>query len=199
MRPSPARTGPRTKCESLEFISVIAGLLSLAACSNYMPAKHAFHSSLVTPYRLDTGDELRIIVFGQTDLTNTYAVDKAGTISMPLIGSVPARGRTTGEIEQDVAKRLRGGYLRKPDVAAEVARYRPIFVMGEVNAAGQYSYVAGTTIQTAIATAGGFSPRADQYAVKVTRTFNGEIETGALGMTDPVMPGDTIYVRERIF
>jgi polysaccharide export outer membrane protein len=71
--------------------------------------------------------------------------------------------------------------------------------MGEVNAAGQYSYVAGATIQTAIATAGGFSPRADQYAVKVTRNFNGEIETGPLGMTDPVMPGDTIYVRERIF
>jgi polysaccharide export outer membrane protein len=183
----------------LRFISVIAGLLVLAACTNYMPAKHAFHSSLIAPYKLDTGDELRIIVFGQADLSNTYTVDKAGAISMPLIGSVPARGRTTNEIEQTVAAKLRAGYLRKPDVAAEVARYRPIFVMGEVNAAGQYSYVAGTTIQTAIATAGGFSPRADQYAVKVTRTFNGEIETGRLGMTDPVMPGDTIYVRERIF
>jgi polysaccharide export outer membrane protein len=164
-----------------------------------MPAKHAFHSSLVTPYRLDTGDELRIIVFGQTDLTNTYTVDKAGTISMPLIGFVPARGRTTADIEADVAAKLRAGYLRKPDVAAEVARYRPIFVMGEVNAAGQYSYVAGSTIQTAIATAGGFTPRADEYAVKVTRNVSGQIETGPLRMTDPVMPGDTIYVRERIF
>jgi polysaccharide export outer membrane protein len=181
------------------YISVIAGLLVLSACADYMPAKHAFHSALIAPYRLDTGDELRIIVFGQSDLTNTYTVDKAGTISMPLIGFVPARGRTTAEVEQDVAARLRAGYLKKPDVAAEVARYRPIFVMGEVNAAGQYSYVAGTTIQTAVATAGGFSPRADQYAVKVTRSFNGQIETGHLRMTDPVMPGDTIYVRERIF
>jgi polysaccharide export outer membrane protein len=164
-----------------------------------MPAKHAFHSSLVAPYRLDTGDELRVIVFGQADLTNTYTVDKGGTISMPLIGFVRARGRTTAEVESDVAARLRNGYLRKPDVSAEVARYRPIFVMGEVNAAGQYSYVAGSTIQTAIATAGGFSPRADQYAVKVTRTYNGEVETAKLRMTDPVMPGDTIYVTERIF
>jgi polysaccharide biosynthesis/export protein len=183
----------------LKSISAIVGLCLLSACTNYMPAKHAFHSSLVAPYRLDTGDELRIIVFGQADLTNTYAIDKAGTISMPLIGFVPARGRTTGEIAQEVATRLRAGYLRKPDVAAEVARYRPIFVMGEVNAAGQYSYVAGTTIQAAIATAGGFSPRADEYSVKVTRTLNGEIETGQLRMTDPVLPGDTIYVRERIF
>jgi polysaccharide export outer membrane protein len=178
---------------------MIAGLLVLSACADYMPAKHAFHSSLVAPYRLDSGDELRIIVFGQSDLTNTYTIDKAGTISMPLIGFVPARGRTTAQVEQDVAARLRGGYLKKPDVAAEVARYRPIFVMGEVNAAGQYSYVAGTTIQTAVATAGGFTPRANQYAVKVTRSSNGEIETGPQHMTDPVMPGDTIYVLERIF
>ncbi len=171
----------------------------LVACTDYLPAKHAFHSTLVAPYRLDSGDELRVIVFGQADLTNTYTVDKAGTISMPLIGFVPARGRTTAEIEADIAARLRAGYLRKPDVAAEVARYRPIFVMGEVNAAGQYAYVAGTTVQTAIATAGGFSPRADKYRVKVTRSSNGRIETAELRMTDPVMPGDTLYVDERIF
>src|SRR5438105_15700383 len=95
-----------------KFVSVIVGLALVSACTSYMPAKHAFHSSLITPYRLDTGDELRIIVFGQADLTNTYAVDKAGTISMPLIGSVSARGRTTGEIEKEVATRLRAGYLR---------------------------------------------------------------------------------------
>ena len=181
------------------LVSAIAGLAVLSACTDYMPAKQAFHSALVAPYRLDTGDELRIIVFGQADLTNTYAVDKAGKISMPLIGFVPARGRTTAEVEADVAARLRAGYLRKPDVAAEVARYRPIFVMGEVNAAGQYAYVAGTTVQTAIATAGGFSPRAFKYEVRVTRSANGQIETGRLHMTDPLMPGDTIYVDERIF
>jgi polysaccharide export outer membrane protein len=183
----------------VKFVSAMAGLALLAACADYQPAKHAFHSSLVTPYRLDSGDELRVIVFGQADLTNTYAVDKGGTISMPLIGFVRARGRTTAEVEQEIAARLRAGYLRKPDVAAEVERYRPIFVMGKVNAAGQYAYVAGTTIQTAIATAGGFAQRADESFVKVTRSANGNVETAKLGMTDPVMPGDTIYVRERIF
>src|SRR5262245_18215795 len=106
----------------LKSISAIAGLLALAACTNYMPAKHAFHSSLVAPYRLHTRDELRVIVFGQAELTNTYTVDRGGVISMPLIGFVKARGRTTAEVESDVAARLRAGYLRKPDVTAEVAR-----------------------------------------------------------------------------
>lgn len=182
-----------------KLISVMAGLLLLAACGNYMPAKYALHSDLVTPYRLDSGDQLRIIVFGQTDLTNTYTVDKGGMISMPLIGQVDARNRTPSEVEGDIAAKLRGGYLRKPDVSVEVERYRPIFVMGEVVAGGQYTYVAGTTVQSAIATAGGFTPRANAYSVKVTRSFNGQIETGRLRMTDPVMPGDTIYVGQRFF
>jgi polysaccharide export outer membrane protein len=181
-------------------INAMAGLLLLAGCaSNYSPAKYALHTELVTAYRLDSGDQLRVIVFGQSDLTSSYAIDKAGMISMPLIGTVPARDRTTAQIEADIGARLRAGYLKNPDVSVEVDRYRPFFVMGEVNAAGQYSYVTGTTVLTAVATAGGFSPRADQYSVKVTRSFNGEIETASLKMTDPVMPGDTIYVRERLF
>jgi polysaccharide export outer membrane protein len=183
----------------LIFIKLLIGLALLAGCANYKPAQVAVHSELVAPYRLDSGDDLRVIVFGQTDLSNTYTVDKAGSISMPLIGFVAARGRTTSEIEQDIAAKLRAGFLRSPDVSVEVARYRPFFAMGEVNAAGQYSYVAGMTVQQAVAAAGGFTPRADRYSVKVTRSFNGQVETARLLMTDPVMPGDTIYVRERYF
>jgi polysaccharide export outer membrane protein len=182
-----------------KLINVMVGLLLLAACGNYMPAKYAIHTDLVSPYRLDTGDQLRVIVFGQPDLTNTYTVDKAGLISMPLIGQVGARGRTPVEVETAVAAKLREGFLRRPDVSVEVDRYRPIYVMGEVAASGQYAYVAGQTVQTAIATAGGFTARATEYSVKVTRSYNGHIETGMLKMTDPVMPGDTIYVGQRFF
>ncbi|MCK1978368.1 polysaccharide export protein, partial [Jeotgalicoccus huakuii] len=78
------------------------------------------------------------------------------------VGSVPARGKTSKQLEGVIASKLRGGYLRDPDVSAEIDRYRPIFVMGEVGAAGQYSYVPGMTAQKAIAAAGGFSPRANQ-------------------------------------
>jgi polysaccharide export outer membrane protein len=120
-------------------------------------------------------------------------------ISMPLIGTVAARGRTTDQIEADMAAKLRNGYLRTPDVSVEVDRYRPFFAMGEVNAAGQYPYVAGMTVQAGVAIAGGFSPRADKHLIAVTRSMNGVIETAFLRPTDPLLPGDTINVRERIF
>jgi polysaccharide export outer membrane protein len=176
----------------------LAGLLILGGCSAYQQTS-AVHEELVTPYRLDSGDQLRVIVFDQTDLSNTFTVDKAGFISMPLIGSVEARDRTTDEIEHAVAAKLRAGYLRDPDVSVEVDRYRPFFAMGEVNSAGQYPYVAGMTVQSGIAIAGGYTPRADRHLIDVTRSMNGVIESARLKPTDPLMPGDTINVRERIF
>ncbi|MCC2113327.1 MAG: SLBB domain-containing protein, partial [Hyphomicrobiales bacterium] len=89
--------------------------------------------------------------------------------------------------------------IRNPDVTVEVSTYRPFFVMGEVRNAGQFAYVSGMTMQTAIAIAGGFSARANKSRVLVTRQFNGEVVHGELPITYPVRPGDTIYVRERWF
>jgi len=148
---------------------------------------------------MDAGDRLRITVFDQPNLSNTYSVNQAGYISFPLIGSVPARGLTAKQIEQKIAQMLREGYLRDPDVTVEVDRYRPIFVMGEVGAPGQYSYVPGMTIQKAVAAAGGFTPRANQASVDVTREINGRVMTGRVVISDPLLPGDTVYVRERLF
>jgi polysaccharide biosynthesis/export protein len=183
----------------VKAIKVMAGLFLLAGCANYDPDVVAQHRELVAPYRLDSGDELRVIVFGQSDLSNTFTVDRAGDIAVPLIGTVSARGRTTDELERQIATKLRAGFIRNPDVSVQVERYRPFFALGEVNAAGQYTYVAGMTVQNAVAIAGGFTRRADQRAVTVTRRSDGQIETNTLGMTDPVMPGDTLYVRERAF
>jgi polysaccharide export outer membrane protein len=84
-------------------------------------------------------------------------------------------------------------------VTVEIDRYRPIFVMGEVGEPGQYSYVPGMTVQKAIAAAGGFTPRAAQSTVDVTREINGRVMTGRVVISDPLLPGDTIYVRERLF
>lgn len=176
----------------------LAGLV-ISGCSSYRPAPAAFHEAINQPYMLDAGDRIRVTVFEQPDLTNTYSVDQAGYISVPLIGGVPARGRTVQQIEADIATKLRQGYLRSPDVSAEVDRYRPVFIMGEVGAAGQYSYVPGMTVQKAIAVAGGFSPRANQDNVDITRQLNGKILTGRVVTSDPVLPGDTIYIRERLF
>lgn len=182
----------------LHALSLLLCGLMLSACASDPIVTDTVQPQLVAPYQLDSSDQLRVIVFGQPDLSNTYLVDQAGMISMPLIGAVPARGRTTAEIEAVVAERLRNGYLRSPDVSVEIDRYRPFFAMGEVGAAGQYDYVAGLTVQQAIAIAGGFTSRADKAGIQVTRSYGGQIETAFLRLTDPLMPGDTIYIRERL-
>ncbi|WP_417684219.1 polysaccharide biosynthesis/export family protein [Roseibium sp.] len=184
---------------STRLVLTLAICAGLAGCSGYRQPPTAFHETLTQPYRLDSSDKLRVIVFGQDDLSNTYTIDQAGYISFPLIGTVPARGKTQQELSVAIAQKLRQGYLRDPDVSVEVDTYRPVFVMGEVQNAGQYNYVAGMTVQNAIATAGGFSTRAQQQDVDITRQINGEILNGRVPISDPLRPGDTIYVRERYF
>ena len=95
-----------------------------------------------------------MVVFGQDGLTNTYIVDAAGKITMPLIGVVSARGCTTTQLARAIADRLRNGFVREPHVAIEVETYRPFFILGEVLAPGQYPYVPNMTVETAIAIAG---------------------------------------------
>lgn len=185
--------------------SIAAAFLALTAlplaagCSGYRPAPAAFNQATVQPYTLGAGDRVRVTVFEQEGLTNIYSIDQSGYVAFPLIGSVPARGHTAQQLEKEIADKLRGGYLRDPDVSVEIDRYRPIFVMGEVGAAGQYSYVPGLTAHKAIAMAGGFTPRANQANVDITRDINGKVMTGRVATTGPLLPGDTIYVRERLF
>jgi polysaccharide export outer membrane protein len=151
------------------------------------------------PYRLDSGDRLRVVVFGQDGLTTSYAVDSAGSITMPLIGPVRARGLTTSELAASIAARLRQGYIREPHVAVEVEAHRPFFILGEVAHPGQYPYVAHMTVETAVAIAGGFTPRARKSEVELTRPMGAEIARGQVPLFYPVQPGDTINVAERWF
>ncbi|BCG80966.1 sugar ABC transporter substrate-binding protein [Mesorhizobium sp. 113-3-3] len=191
-------TYPVMKSTASLFHALLA-VSMLAGCSSYRPTPAAFHEVLDQPYRLGAGDRIRVTVFEQEGLTNTYSVDQSGYLSFPLVGAIPARGHTAQQMEKEIADKLRQGYLRDPDVSVEIDRYRPIFVMGEVGAAGQYSYVPGLTVQKAIAIAGGFSPRANQESVDITRDINGKVMTGRVVTSDPLLPGDTVYVRERLF
>lgn len=183
----------------IAIFGLLLSAILAGGCSGYRPAPPAFHQALEQPYVLGAGDRVRVTVFEQASLTNSYAIDQSGYISFPLVGAVPARGQTTKQVEKLLAERLRRGYLRDPDVSVEVDQYRPVFVMGEVGAAGQYAYVPGLTAQKAVATAGGFSPRAYQSDVDVTRDINGKVMTGRVPISDPLLPGDTVYVRERLF
>lgn len=152
-----------------------------------------------TPYLLDSGDRVRVFVYGQPNLSRVYPVDGAGFIAMPLIGSIKARGGTTYELSEAVAAELRIKYVRDPEVAVEMAAYRPFYILGEVRNAGQFPYVSGMTVQTAVAIAGGWTPRANTRSIDVTRTMQGERVTMSVPPDYEVMPGDTISVAERFF
>jgi polysaccharide biosynthesis/export protein len=168
------------------------------------PAAAAYAAELMpvahdAAYRLDAGDRLRVVVYGQEGLTNTYAIDAGGAITMPLIGSVPARGRTPAGLAAEITAKLRHGYIREPSVAVEIEAYRPFFILGEVAAPGQYPYVPNMSVESAVAIAGGFSPRARRDRVTLTHTdasgsMRLEVPPGA-----PVSPGDTVLVGERWF
>ncbi len=171
---------------------------ALGGCTDRMPLSEPI-PALSGPYRLDTGDKLRVVVYDQPSLTNLYEVDQSGQISVPLIGDVSARNTSTDELAQRIRTRLASAYLRDPNVTVEVSEYRPFFVLGEVNAPGEYTYVPGITAETAIAKAGGFSDRANKRTVRVSRTVNGSMVESRMPVVEPIRPGDTIYVPESLF
>jgi polysaccharide export outer membrane protein len=150
-------------------------------------------------YRLDAGDRLRVVVYGQEGLTNTYAIDAGGSITMPLIGSVPARGRTPAGLAAEITAKLRIGYIREPSVAVEIEAYRPFFILGEVAAPGQYPYVPNMTVESAVAIAGGFSPRAKRDGVTLTHTGASGAVRAVVPLGTAISPGDTVLVGERWF
>src|SRR6201747_394310 len=150
-------------------------------------------------YKLDAGDRLRIVVYGQEGLTNTYAIDAGGSITMPLIGAVPARGRTPAGLASEITAKLRNGFIREPSVAVEIEAYRPFFILGEVAAPGQYPYVPNMTVESAVAIAGGFSPRALRDSVTLTHGGASGPARMVVPLGTAISPGDTVLVGERWF
>jgi polysaccharide export outer membrane protein len=155
--------------------------------------------SIAARYTLAAGDKLRVIVFGQDNLSNIYAVDGAGRIAMPLIGTVQVGGQTTGQAAKAIEAKLASGFVREPHVTVEVDGYRPFYILGEVTTSGQYPFVNGMTVETAVAIAAGFGPRAARDYAVLTRDTSGNLATGIVPMTYPVRPGDTIVIKERFF
>ncbi len=182
--------------QPLGVLCLLASLV-LAGCAPRPNGYADFNADM--PYTLASGDRLRVIVFGQDGLSNAYAVSSAGNISMPLIGPVRAQGLTSAALERAVEAKLRNGYIREPKVSIEVDAYRPFFVLGEVTTAGQYPFIAGMTAETAVAVAGGYTPRANKTEIDLTRVVDGHPVTASVPVDQPVKPGDTIFVRERFF
>ena len=151
------------------------------------------------PYTLDSGDQLRITVFGQPDLSGDFSVDGSGNIAIPLLPPVSAQGLTTNELQASIADALARTLLRNPNVSVQVTQFRPFFILGEVMKAGQYPFINGMTVQSAVAIAGGFSYRASESSVHVTRKVGNRLVELDIPSNAPVRPGDTILVKERYF
>ncbi len=185
---------PRSDLDALAY-----GGASPLPAANAMAYAGPMPAAYDAAYRLDAGDRLRVVVYGQEGLTNTYAVGAGGSITMPLIGAVSARGMTTPELAGAIASRLRNGYIRDPSVAVEIESYRPFFILGEVAAPGQYPYVPNMTVENAVAIAGGFSPRARRDSVTLTHADRAGPARYTVPLGTPVGPGDTVFVGERWF
>jgi polysaccharide export outer membrane protein len=181
------------------LIVCLALSAALQGCADARRIPAGFQSYADTPYTLGPGDRLRVIVFGQDSLSNSFAVDSSGQIAMPLIGVVPATGRTPAQLAREIEARLRNGYVREPRVSVEVEAYRPFFILGEVTTSGQYPFVNGMSVETAVAIAGGYTPRARKDSAQITRTQDGRTVTAQAPMNMPIRPGDTIYIQERFF
>lgn len=150
-------------------------------------------------YTLGPGDAVRVVVYGEEALSGEFRVDSSGALAMPLVGQIQARGKTPREVEKDIARRLERGYVKNAKVSAEVINFRPFFILGEVRNPGQYPYVNGMTALSAIAAAGGYTYRAQQDYVLVTRGRDPKKTLYKAPVTAPVMPDDVVRVPERYF
>ena len=186
---------------------VVVAMLSVlvAACSGGGPALDvasapaAVAGSPGGEYRLGSGDKVRVIVFGEQDLSGEFVVGDNGTVDLPLIGSVDARGASVPEFQERVVGQLRAGYLNDPKVSVEVLNYRPFFITGEVKNGGEYPYKASLTVQDAVGVAGGYSYRAETSYAYVRRAGEDREIKVSLGSRVAVNPGDSIRIPERFF
>lgn len=186
-----------TRRTLLRGIALTAGAgLVTAACST-IPATPDDVAQL-TEYRLGPGDQLRITVFNEAELTGNYIVGSQGSISYPLVGEVHAASLTLAEFSAQLQTAL-GAYIRNPNVSAEVVNYRPFFILGEVQRPGTYPYSASLTVLNAVATAGGFTYRANQNRVFIRHANEQEERAYPLTIATPVLPGDTVRIAERLF
>jgi len=180
--------------KSLLLLTLVA--VSLAGCvSTGAPATYLVQTK--GPYQLDTGDVVRVSVYGDAEISKTYKVDDGGAIMFPLVGPVDVRGMTAQMAAANIAQALANGFMRNPDVAVEIDTYRPFFIQGAVKTAGQFAYVYGMTVRAAISTAGGYSETADRSRATIYRRQGKQMVKGTVSLDFPIYPSDTIVIGER--
>jgi polysaccharide export outer membrane protein len=152
-----------------------------------------------TPAKLQPGDKVNVVVYGESSLSGEYQLNQSGQIALPLAGTVDARGLTQSELEQALAKKFRSEYLKHPRVTVTIATLQPYYVMGEVKSPGEFAYKSGLNVLTALAIAGGPTYRASRNTVQIQRRGESGTRDYPISATVPVLPGDVIKVPERYF
>lgn len=179
----------------MRWLRLLLVLLSLplAACALNGP-RLIPKDQLAVAYTLDAGDVIKVQVYGDDTISRTYRVDDSGRISFPLIGPVMVKGMTTEKAAAAIAAGLANGYMRSPNVTAEVDTYRPFYISGHVGNPGQFPFVPGMTVRAAVSTAGGFSDGAPHSRVTLYREQGGEQVKSRVDIDFPILAGDTIVV-----
>jgi polysaccharide export outer membrane protein len=175
----------------------VAGLLAGGA-----PIASAQSSAVplsVQDYKLGVSDKVRIVVYNEPTLSGEFPVNANGAIAFPLIGDVPASGQTATQLARQIEAKLADGLLRDPKVSIDVASFRPFYILGEVNKPGEYPYSVGLSVLNAVATAQGFTYRADKRRVYIKSAGENGETVQRLDSATPVKPGDTIRIGERFF
>ncbi len=171
-------------------------LLNACAQNRSVPMKSAMGEQ---GYVLGSGDALRIIVYGQDELSGQFTIDPSGTISMPLIKDIKASGLTVRDLEKTITNQLQPTYLTDPKVSVEVIEYRSVYILGEVRTPGKYAYVPNMTVLQAIAVAGGHTYRANESSAEVTRLEKDVLRTFTAPINYMIQPGDTVIIKRRWF
>jgi protein involved in polysaccharide export with SLBB domain len=179
---------------------LLAVLVLLIVCVVEPRASYSQESdSLKTHYALGPGDKLKLVVFGQEDLSGEFDVDGNGFVSLPLVGGVAVGRKSIAEAESAIIKALKPDYLKNPRVSLQVLNYRPFYIIGEVNNPGSYPYVNGITVLEAVAIAGGFTYRAKEGRMSIIRGTDSSRDKADVSPETLVLPGDVIEVPERFF
>ena len=183
------------------MLGVCFGLLAVLAVTSANAADTGAAEAVrvIPAYRLGADDKIRVITFGEDSLSGEFLVSGAGKVSLPLVGEVQAAGLTLPEFQKEVETALKEGYLKDPHVSVEVLTYRPFYILGEVQKPGEYPYTNGLTVLNAVATANGFTYRANTKKVFIKRADSQTEEEYPLTSMTPVAPGDTIRIAERFF
>lgn len=153
----------------------------------------------VEAMRLQAGDKIRVTVYGEDKISGEYEIDPSGFVSLPLAGTVQAAGLTKISLEQSLSEKLKSNYLRDPKVTVDVATFRPIYVLGEVQKPGEYPFRSGLNVVSAMAVAGGATYRASNSRVLIQRSGEPALKEYALDPSVPIMPGDVLRIPERYF